>query len=34
VDIAGGTPERLASFIRSETAKWGRLVRERNIHAE
>ena len=34
VDIAGGTPERLASFIRSETAKWGKLARERNIHAE
>ena len=31
MDAAGGTPEQLALHIRSETAKWGRLIREKNI---
>jgi tripartite-type tricarboxylate transporter receptor subunit TctC len=30
----GGPPERLGSLIRTETAKWGKLVRERDIKAE
>jgi len=36
IDLAvwGGTPQRMAQQITSETAKWGKLVRERNIKAE
>lgn len=36
IDLAawGGTPKRMADLIRSETAKWGRLVRERGIKVE
>jgi len=36
IDLAvwGGTPQRMAGQIRSETEKWGKLVRERNIKAE
>jgi tripartite-type tricarboxylate transporter receptor subunit TctC len=29
--IAGGRPEELAAFIRSETAKWGEIIRLANI---
>jgi len=34
LQIAGGTRERFAAQIKSETAKWGKLVRERKIVAE
>jgi tripartite-type tricarboxylate transporter receptor subunit TctC len=34
LEIAGGTPEQLAATIQSETARWGKLVRERNIRAQ
>lgn len=36
LDLAawGGTPQRMGAQIRTETAKWGRLVRERGIRAE
>ena len=29
--IAGGTPEQLAAFVRSETAKWGEIIRLADI---
>jgi tripartite-type tricarboxylate transporter receptor subunit TctC len=32
--ITGGTPERLAQFIASETAKWQKVVNEAGITAE
>jgi tripartite-type tricarboxylate transporter receptor subunit TctC len=28
VDLAGGTPEAFAAFIRAELAKWGKVVKE------
>lgn len=34
LNVWGGPPDRLAGLIRSETAKWGKLVRERGIRAE
>jgi tripartite-type tricarboxylate transporter receptor subunit TctC len=34
LDIWGGPPERMANLIRTETAKWGKLVRDRGIKAE
>jgi len=36
IDLApwGGTPQRMGELIRSESAKWGKLVRERGIKAE
>jgi tripartite-type tricarboxylate transporter receptor subunit TctC len=34
VDIAGGTPEQFRTFIQSESVKWGKLARDRNIKAE
>lgn len=34
VEIAGGAPEQLAQHIRAETARWGKLVRERDIRIE
>jgi tripartite-type tricarboxylate transporter receptor subunit TctC len=30
-EVVGSTPEELARFVRSDTEKWGRLMRERNI---
>ena len=29
--IEGGAPDVLSDLVRSETARWGRLIRERNI---
>jgi tripartite-type tricarboxylate transporter receptor subunit TctC len=34
LEIEGGTPERLRGLIRSESAKWSKLARSRNIKAE
>ncbi len=34
IDPVGGTPEQFTQYIQSETAKWGRVVRERGIKAE
>ena len=34
LDVVGGRPEQLRALSRSETAKWGKLARERNIRAE
>jgi len=33
-DIVAGTPEALARLVRSEQAKWGRIIRDRNITVE
>ena len=33
-EVVGGTPEQFSAWIRSETAKWGKLIRERGITAE
>ena len=33
-EIIGGTPEQFGAWIRSETGKWGRLIREQKITAE
>lgn len=33
-DVATSTPEEFARYIRAETEKWGRVVRENNIRAE
>lgn len=33
-DVVGGTPEALANLVRSEQAKWGRVIREKNITVE
>jgi tripartite-type tricarboxylate transporter receptor subunit TctC len=33
LEVWSGTPEQLGAMIRSETAKWGKLVRERGIKA-
>jgi tripartite-type tricarboxylate transporter receptor subunit TctC len=33
-DLAGGTPEEFARFIRDDQAKWGKLMRERGIRPE
>jgi tripartite-type tricarboxylate transporter receptor subunit TctC len=30
-DIVGGTPEALAELVKSEQAKWGRIIREKHI---
>ncbi len=34
LDIAGGTPAQLHALIQSESARWGKLARSRNIKAE
>ena len=34
LNVWGGTPERLGTLVRTETAKWGKLVRDRDIKAE
>jgi len=28
IEIAGNTPEQFAAFMRSETTKWGKIVRD------
>ena len=33
-EIVGSTPEQFGEFIKSESAKWGKVIRERNIRAE
>jgi tripartite-type tricarboxylate transporter receptor subunit TctC len=34
VDAVSGTPEQFGAYIKSETAKYARLIKEANIHAE
>jgi tripartite-type tricarboxylate transporter receptor subunit TctC len=34
VDAAGNTPEQFAAFMREESAKWGKVVKEANIKLE
>jgi tripartite-type tricarboxylate transporter receptor subunit TctC len=33
-DVVGSKPEEFAAFMRSETAKWAKVVKEANIRAE
>jgi len=33
-EIVASTPEQFGELIRSETAKWGRIIREKNIRAD
>jgi tripartite-type tricarboxylate transporter receptor subunit TctC len=32
--IGGGTPEQFAKFVSSETARWSKVVKDKNIRAE
>jgi tripartite-type tricarboxylate transporter receptor subunit TctC len=34
VDVVGGTPEQLTSYIRSEMAKWGKLIKDVGISGD
>ena len=33
-ELGGGTPEQFGAFIKSEAAKWGKLVKTANIKPE
>jgi tripartite-type tricarboxylate transporter receptor subunit TctC len=33
-DVIGSTPDQLDAFMRSESAKWGKVIKEANIKAE
>ena len=33
-DVVGSTPEEFGAFMRAESAKWARLIKEANIRAE
>jgi tripartite-type tricarboxylate transporter receptor subunit TctC len=33
-EVAADTPEEFAAFVRSESAKWGKVIRDANIKAE
>lgn len=33
-DVEGGSPERLGDLMRSESKKWGQVVREGNIKVD
>jgi tripartite-type tricarboxylate transporter receptor subunit TctC len=33
-DVIGSTPEEFAAFIKSETAKWGRVIKAAGIKPE
>lgn len=33
-NVVGSTPEQFGAFMKSESAKWGRVIREANIKAE
>lgn len=32
--IGGGTPEQLAAFIAAESARWSKVVREKDLQAD
>ena len=34
VDAVSGTPEQFGAFMKSEMAKYAKLIKEANIHAE
>jgi hypothetical protein len=34
LDIAGDSPEQLRALVQSESARWSKLARSRNIKAE
>jgi tripartite-type tricarboxylate transporter receptor subunit TctC len=33
-EVAASTPEQFAAYIRSELAKWGKLIKQAGLHAE
>jgi tripartite-type tricarboxylate transporter receptor subunit TctC len=33
-EIAGGTPEQFAALIRSESPRWGKVVRDAKVEPE
>jgi tripartite-type tricarboxylate transporter receptor subunit TctC len=33
-DVVGSTPEQFGAFMKSESAKWGKVIREAHIRAE
>ena len=33
-DTVGGTPEKLAALLRSESVKWGRIIKTVGMKAE
>ena len=33
-DVIGSTPDQFGAFMKSESAKWGKVIREANIKAE
>jgi tripartite-type tricarboxylate transporter receptor subunit TctC len=33
-EIVAGTPEQFAELIKSESAKWGKVIREKNIRID
>jgi tripartite-type tricarboxylate transporter receptor subunit TctC len=34
VDVAAGSPEQFASFLKSEVDRWAKVIREANIKAD
>jgi tripartite-type tricarboxylate transporter receptor subunit TctC len=34
LDIVAGTPEEFAAHLKKESAKWGRVIKERGMRAE
>ena len=32
--VVGSTPEQFGAFMKSESAKWGKVIKEANIRAE
>ena len=34
LEPTGGTPEQFAEYIRAETQKWGKVIRESGARAE
>lgn len=34
VEVAGGSPDQFAAFLRKEVARWGKVIREAKIKAE
>jgi tripartite-type tricarboxylate transporter receptor subunit TctC len=33
-DVVGSTPDQFNAFMKSESAKWGKVIRDANIKAE
>jgi tripartite-type tricarboxylate transporter receptor subunit TctC len=34
LDVIGSSPEEFAVYLKNETGKWGKVIKERHMHAD